>query len=68
MIFFTCAFWPNFNTNDFELCKGFSMEKMVQICQILMNFFSKLPYFCDKFQTMTKNIEGFFSKKTPFHI
>jgi hypothetical protein len=46
--------------NEFELCKGFSMEKMVQICQILRGKKKpKLPYFYDKFQTVADNIEGF---------
>jgi hypothetical protein len=44
---------------DFDLCKGFLMEKMAQTCQISKNFFFTLPDFYDKFQWVAKNLEGF---------
>jgi hypothetical protein len=37
-------------TYDFDLYKGFSMEKMAQIRQISKKKVSKSPGFCDKFQ------------------
>ncbi len=44
---------------DFNLYKGFFMEKMTQIHQILNFFFPffKSPDFYDKFQQVAKNIE-----------
>jgi uncharacterized protein YwgA len=35
---------------DFDLYKGFSMEKTAQIHQISKKTVSKLPGFCDKLQ------------------
>jgi hypothetical protein len=45
--------------NDFDLYKGFSMEKMAQICQISKKKNSRLPDFYAKFQQVARNIEGF---------
>jgi hypothetical protein len=48
---------------DFDQCKVFLMEKMVQICQASKRKKIKSPYFYNKFQSVGKNIEGswFFS-------
>jgi hypothetical protein len=44
---------------DFTLYKGFCMEKIIQIRQILKIIFCKLSNFYDKFQQVANNIEGF---------
>jgi hypothetical protein len=43
---------------DFDLCKGFSMEKMTEIHQISKIKVSRLADFYDKFQLVAKNVEG----------
>ncbi len=45
---------------DFELCKGFFMEKINQIRHISKRKNSKSPDFYEKFQYVAKNIEVFF--------
>ncbi len=49
---FTGEFSPDFDLKNmiFNQYKGFFIEKMTQICQILKIFFFKLPDFYDKFQ------------------
>jgi len=43
---------PNFDLKNMISIhtKDFSMEKMAQLCQILRNFFPKLPKFYDNLQ------------------
>ncbi len=48
-----------FEKYDFTLYKGFFMEKIIQIRQILKFIFLKSPDFYDKFQQVANNIEGF---------
>jgi hypothetical protein len=44
---------------DFDLYKGFSMEKMTEIHQISKTKVSRLADFYDRFQLVAKNVEGF---------
>jgi hypothetical protein len=41
---------------------------MIQIRQIMKNYFSNLQIFNDKFQQVAKNIKGFFNFFFYFHI
>jgi hypothetical protein len=43
---------------DFNPYKGYSMEKMAEICQISIFFFPNCQIFMMKFQQVAKNIEG----------
>jgi len=52
---------PNFGLKkiDFDLCKGFFMEKNDQNVPDFGNKKFESPNFYDKFQQVVKNIEGF---------
>jgi len=49
---------------DFNLYKGFFIEKMANIHQISKNIFLKSPDFYDKFQQVAKNIKRFYLFQT----
>jgi hypothetical protein len=59
--FFALMVGESKKKNDFDLYKGFSMEKMAQILpDFKEKIKSKLPNFYDKFLQVAKNIEGFY--------
>jgi hypothetical protein len=55
VFFFSGKSSPNFNLKNYDFDKGFFMEKMVQIRQIVPN--CQKNY--DNFQQVAKKIEGF---------
>jgi hypothetical protein len=64
LVHFIVSFIGEFSLKcDFDQCKVFFMEKMVQICQVSKRKKFKSPDFYNKFQSVGKNIEGswFFS-------
>jgi hypothetical protein len=52
--------------HDFNLCKGFFMEKIGVTSANLEWFFSKLSNSYDKFHEVAKNIEGYFLKELSY--